>query len=205
MAREPTTNHYPLATNHYPLTLCVYIDFWRGMGETPAMRRTQSLPAMALLLMTLLCLVTSCARAPQLAIQTARDPNANFNNYQTFAWQSGQRKFSELGEERLRTTVDQELTSKGYRSAPEQEADLLIRYAGRVERQQIQKPLVTSRGPTMLLPETVDAGALRLQFVDRKTNRIVWQGQASGVINNPDNVTEIVPAVKRILAKFPKR
>ena len=157
------------------------------------------------LVASLLCSLLSCARSPQLSVKTTQDPNANFSSYQTFGWQPGQRKFSELGEKRLRTTVDQELTAKGYRSAPPVDADLLIRYAGAVERQQIQKPLVTSRGPTMLMPETVDAGALVLQFVDRKANRIVWQGQAAAVINDPDNVTEIVPAVKQILARFPKR
>lgn len=154
---------------------------------------------------SLLCSVLSCARSPQLSVKTRQDPSANFSSYRTFAWQPGQRKFSELGEKRLRTTVDQELNAKGYRNAAADDADLLIRYAGAVERQQIQKPLVTSRGPTMLMPETVDAGALVLQFVDRKANRIVWQGQAAGVINDPDNVTEIVPAVKQILARFPKR
>jgi len=168
------------------------------------MLRNNSCQTIGLVLGALL-LVSSCSREPQLAIQTSRDPGADFRSYQTFAWKSGQQKFSELGEKRLRGTVDQELIAKGYRSAPEADADLLIKYAGATERQHIQKPLVTSRGPTMLLPETVDAGALRLQFVDRKNNRVVWQGQASGVIRNPDNVTEIVPAVKRILAKFPKR
>ncbi len=112
---------------------------------------------------------------------------------------------SERGEKRLRGTVDQELIAKGYRKATEKDADLLIRYVAVQERQHIQKPLVTSRGPTMLLPEAVDTGALRLQFVDRKSNRVVWQGEASGVVRNPDNVTEVTPAVKRILAKFPKR
>lgn len=168
------------------------------------MRQSHVLTAAGLLSL-LSCVLLSCTRAPRLAVETARDPNANFASYQTFAWQPGQRKFTERSEQRLRTTVDQELAAKGYRSAPAEDADLLIRYAGAVERQQIQKPLVTSRGPTMLLPETVDAGALRLQFVDRKTNHIVWQGQASAIINDPDNVTEIVPAVKQILARFPKR
>jgi hypothetical protein len=180
------------------------VDFSHRIGETPPMLSNNACKAIGLLLGALF-LVSSCSREPQLAIETSRDPGADFKSYQTFAWKSGQQKFSDKGEERLRSTADQELIAKGYRKAPEKDADLLIKYAGAQERQHIQKPLVTSRGPTMLMPETVDAGALRLQFVDRKNNRVVWQGQATGVIRNPDNVTEIVPAVKRILAKFPKR
>jgi len=169
------------------------------------MQRTTPLQSVAILFAATLFLVSSCSRDPELAIKVSRDPGANFQSYRTFAWQSGQRKFSERGEKRLRVTVDQELVAKGYRKAPEKDADLLIKYLGAQERQLIQKPIVTSRGPTMLLPETVDTGALRLQFVDRKNNRVVWQGDASGVVRDPNNVTEVTPAVKKLLAKFPNR
>ena len=140
------------------------------------------------------------------SVVSAEFPGANFQSYQTFAWQSGQRKFTERGEQRLRGTVDQELIAKGYRkAASEKDADLLIKYVGIQQRQQIQKALVTGPGSAMLIPETVDTGALRLQFVDRKNNRVVWQGDASAVVRDPRNVTEVTPAVKAILAKFPKR
>lgn len=151
-------------------------------------------------------LATQCGQST-ITVRTKYDQAADFKRYRTFGWNKAQDKLSDRGEEAVRTTVTSELEKKGIRLArPGEEPDFLVGYAARTETQTAHRPIVTSRGPTMLLPETVEAGMLILVFIDPKTDKTVWRSEAVAVIDDQRNPhRKIPPAVKKMLAQYPPK
>ena len=102
--------------------------------------------------------------------------------------------------ERIKTAITSELGSKNIRMTSNN-PDFLISIYG------VRSKIFTTawRGPDEDL--IVEKGKLILKFVDPKSNRVIWWGEARAILDpdmNPERETKMVnEVVQRILRKFP--
>jgi Domain of unknown function (DUF4136) len=175
------------------------------------------------------CLIALAGCAGQ-RISTDYSPSVGFTQYRTFALVSRPDSAShELLDDRVRNAVEAQLASKGLSETDREGADLHVGY-GVVDRR--HKEIYTSgygggwggwgwggwgwrrwggvAWPTSLESnvETYTDGTVIVTLMDAKTRKVVWQGQADGVIDlpvsNPAKATRSIDeAVSKIFAKYP--
>jgi hypothetical protein len=160
-------------------------------------------------------------------VSTDYSPATGFSQYRTFSMVSRPDSVShQLLDDRVRNSVEARLEAKGLTETDRSQADLFVGY-GVVDR--THKEIYTT-GPGwgwgggwgwrsyrwgMAWPtdlrrsvETYTDGTVLICMVDAKTHRLVWQGQAAGVlslpVNDPSKATRAIDeAVVNILAKYP--
>jgi hypothetical protein len=145
---------------------------------------------------------------------------ANFSEFRTYAWADQQPRptgdprldSNPFFETRLRAAVDHELAARGFEMVSGGNADLLLRYYASVD-QDLYVAEGDDRYPDCKDCRTAsmfDAGTILLDFVDTRTNALVWRGwvEASmdGVIDNQNWLEERVDqTISRIIATIPRR
>lgn len=176
----------------------------------------------AVVLGAALATVAGCASN----VSTDYNPNTGFANLHTYALVTPtDRKSHQLLDDRVRTSVVSQLTAKGMREADRDHADVLVGY-GVVDRTRAQindsdwGPAWGWRYNRWGVPWPLDTrvedidtykdGSVVVSLVSAKTHRVVWQGEASDVVDLPVNDpkhadTEINHAVAKILEKYPPR
>jgi hypothetical protein len=152
-------------------------------------------------------------------VQTYVPRGANVRQYHTYAWapagafETGDPRLDNntLFIERLQSAVERQLARKGWAPVQAKEADVVVHFHARVdqrldlaEKPGSGRPAEDSRGG----PQVYDAGTLLLDFVEARSNTLLWRGWAEGsvdgVIDNQAWMNErIDAAVERILAAFP--
>lgn len=163
-------------------------------------------------------LAVGIACAP-MQVRTYVPRSANLTQYHTYAWapagafETGDPRLDNntLFIERLQSAVERQLASKGWARAAGSEADLVIHFHARVDQRLDLANTVTSGRPNEDSgggPLVYDAGTLLLDFVEARSNTLVWRGWAEGsvegVIDNQASMNEkIDAAVARILKTFP--
>ena len=161
-------------------------------------------------------------------VSTDYNPNAGFGELHTYALVTPKdTRAHQLLDDRIRTAVVAQLTAKGMRETDREHADVLVGYGmvdhtrtevydndwgwgpawgWRYYRWGVPWPLDTSVEDI----ETYRDGSVVVSLVSASTHRVVWQGQASDVVNLPVSDrkradTDINHAVAKILEKYPPR
>lgn len=144
---------------------------------------------------------------------------AEFSRYRTYGW--GPAEALETGDprldnnpffhERVRSAVDGLLAARGFERTTSGTPDLLLHYHANIT-QRIDVNAIDQRYGYCdeCRSYVYDAGTLTLDFVDTRTNKLVWRGWAErsmeGVIDNQEWMEErIDEAVRRILERLPRR
>lgn len=147
-------------------------------------------------------------------VSTDYDRNANFEQFQTFAFhQQGlsDLNMNDLDKRRIVEAISQELTSKGMSAAAsENSADLVINISAsnktRVNVQPYYDPWWYGPywGRTQRVSQHKE-GSLILDFIDRQRNTLVWQGVGEGLnVSDIQRKADRIPvAVQEILSKYP--
>jgi hypothetical protein len=113
-------------------------------------------------------------------------------------------------QERVRAEVAAELDRRGFERATGGTADLVLHYHANVNQEVEPNGVDRQYGYCRTCePYVYDAGTLVIDFVDRRTNRMVWRGWAEGSIEGAiDNQAfmerRVADAVARIMARFPR-
>ena len=161
-------------------------------------------------------MLTACA---SLTVRSYSAPEFNFTEYQTYNW--GPADAAATGDprldnnpffrERLQADVERQLATRGLEKTASGIPDLLIHHHESVE-QRIAVPAVDREHGTCrdCRPTIYEAGTLTIDFVDTRTNRLVWRGWAEGAVDGVIDDQEwmeqkIDEAVIRILARLPQR
>lgn len=143
-------------------------------------------------------------------ITTDYDHGATFSDYHTYAWTSGTPVKDPLMDQRICSSIDKQLASKGYRKvADPEQADILVAYNAAVD-QQTQFNTVGMGGwgygwgmgsqmATTTL-NTIPVGVLDVRIGDNRTHKIVWRGTASGILS--DKSSRITQQIKEATAKM---
>jgi hypothetical protein len=146
-------------------------------------------------------LLSACS---SLSVQTQKDPLANLSHYHTYAWApettpTGQHRPSSILDQTVKSSVERDLAAKGLTKAVTQPPDLLLAYSA-------GNRYVSSYGYDRAgMPyNSYSEGTLRLDFIDSKTNRVVWEGTASDAVSSTGaNAAQVTAAVDKMLEKYP--
>lgn len=160
--------------------------------------------------------LTSCA---SVNVGTYVQRGSDVGSYRTYAWAPSDRL--ETGDprldnnpffqERVQATVEQQLAARGFERTTAQTPELLVHYHASIEeRIDVNRADEPYDACADCRPYVYDAGTLLIDFVDARTNQLVWRGwtetNMDGAIDNQDYMEErIEKAVTRILAKLPRR
>ncbi len=158
-----------------------------------------------------------------LGARSDHDPQANFSELNTFAWQAPQRADdderavwdNDLLARRVAQAVRDELTDRGYREVAADEADFLVTYStGERERTRGSSLGVGfGRGfgsrSSLFLGQQVhldrrDEGVLVLDIIETGEQALIWRGWAARDVSDGRFAEEQVKRyVKGILERFP--
>lgn len=171
-------------------------------------------------------LLASCGTTAH--IEKADD--ADFSNYKTYAWTTNDGKADDykmdITEQKIRSAVNAELAKTGWKET-KNNPDVILNYDVLVEKniQEVSSPVYsrpytrmiynpyTRRYATIYYPSqfmgyerdgrTVREGTVTITMIDTKTDRAVWQGWTTEVINGRNlSSKEIQNSVRSIFRKF---
>lgn len=180
-----------------------------------------------IILISCLMLYTGCAT---FTVNYDFDPEADFTRFQTYAWgiPSETSTISELSAKRIKIAVDKQLLGKGFVSASENPDLLVVIFAGKEKRIDIEEwgygyddpsyydntwypgrpPVLPERRNHFEYRRGVDSyeyevGSLVIDFIDAQKRELVWRGTASGIIDPGKTAEQINEVIARLLANFP--
>jgi hypothetical protein len=145
---------------------------------------------------------------------------ADFARYRTYnwgppdSWTTGDPRLDSnpFFQEQVRSAVDKQLAARGFEKTTSDRADVRLHYHASITQRIDAKGIDEEYGycdTHDCQPYVYEAGTLLLDFVDTRTNRVVWRGWAEGsvdgVIDNQQWLEDRVDEpVKRILARLPR-
>jgi hypothetical protein len=159
--------------------------------------------------------VLSIAGCSAIRVNAYREPGADLSRYRTFAWASHERfatgdprlDNNRFFVERVQRAVERELGRRGL--VVSATPDVILHIHARVDQQIVTTDLepASSIGRPRTGADVYDMGTLLLDFVDSRTEKVVWRGWAErafdGVIDNQDWLEETIDkTVAKILARF---
>jgi len=161
--------------------------------------------------------LTACA---SMNIGSYVDRGTDFQQYRSYTWASSDRLSTgdprldnnPFFRQRLQSDVEAGLTTRGFEKRESGTADLVVHYHASVTQRIDISGLdleYASCKQVECQPFVYDAGAIVLDLVDTRTNRLVWRGWAEdsldGVIDDQDWMErKIDEAVTRILVRLPR-
>ena len=173
-----------------------------------------------------LLILAGCASTAH--IEKADD--ADFSRYKSYAWlakdENGNERELNLTEQKIKAAVDKELGKAGWRQS-KNSPDVILNYDVLVERniEEVSRPVYsqpytrlvwnpyTRRYATIYYPSQfmgydrenrpVREGTVTITMIDSKTDRAVWQGWTTGIVNGRNlSSKEIENSVRSIFRKF---
>lgn len=178
-----------------------------------------------LMLMCILLVTGIMVNAQSITVASDRDLDADFSEYKTFSWTS--QVDNELDEglyflndlvfkSKIRDAVESEMMGLGY-TETKNDPDLLVNF--RVFEEPVRIKGYEGYGTSYwgneqyrLISDTtsyaVEAGTLLISLVDREEGAIVWQGFASGLIDDDKFIKDevkIYEAVNMIFEDYNQR
>ena len=187
------------------------------------MKRFKSINA--LVLAAGILLLSSCSNSAQIE----RDQTVNLRNYKTYTWiekENKDRILNEIAVQNMKSIVNDELQKNGYREV-KNDPDLLIGYDLLIEKNMKEqtdpvysRPYTrvfynpyTRRYGTIYYPSQflgydsyttpVKKGTVSISLIDSKTDKTIWQGWATGELNNNNfSSREVEKNVRSIFKKF---
>lgn len=159
--------------------------------------------------------ITGCA---PVRVNAALERGMDFAQYKSYTWAASDR-FStgdprldnnEFFERQLRKTAAASLAQHGFEEATPSTADLVIHYHANVRETIDVNALDRQYGYCDTCRPTIyDAGTITLDFVDARSNKLVWRGWSEGSLDGIDNQAmieeRVAAAITRILEKLPPR
>ena len=147
---------------------------------------------------------------------------SDFGRYRTYSWapaaalETGDARLDNnpFFHERIRADVEEQLAARGFEMTAPGDADLLVRYHAsvtqRIDLSDIDRESGNCGDGDSCRPYVYDAGSLVVDFVDARTDKLVWRGwseeSVDGAIDNQALMErKIDRAVARILQRLPGR
>lgn len=159
--------------------------------------------------------------APTISVSSHVDRNLNFTQYKTFDWgpadalPTGDRRLDgdPFFKDHVQGAVERGLGARGVQLIGSGTPDLLIHYhaniSERIDVNKADQAYGYCRG-TDCPPETIsyEAGTLVIDFMDARTNKLVWRGWAQNsvedMLQNQDKMARTIDrAVAEMLRQLP--
>ena len=175
---------------------------------------------------TLFLAIAVLAACSSISVTTDWDPGIDFSKFKTFAvLENTDQSINRLTDQRIRTALVAELTSKGLQKVDSPEmADLAIAYTVTTEQrtsfQTVHSGMEArhgfhhslrlhgSAGSSRTTQHNYTVGTLIIAVYQMGNKELVWEGSASDIVNttsrSPEqNQQHITDAVQQILKDFP--
>jgi hypothetical protein len=165
--------------------------------------------------------VVALAGCAAVGVSSYQERGLDLRQYRTYAWgpadafSTGDPRLdnNRFFDEHVRTQVEKELASRGFRKTTSGPPDLLVHYHASFTqdiavRDIDRRYLYCTEGDSR--PYAYDAGTLLVDLVDARTSRLAWRGWAEGSVEGAIDDQEsmesrIDAAVSRILERLPRR
>lgn len=158
--------------------------------------------------------LTSCS---PFNVRTDYAETAAFNNYRTYKLRVDDLKLNDIDKDRVLNEVSKQLQMKGLSSAPN--PDLIINIkANHKKIRDINTgnpygmygwggPFGWGVGMNRTWSSNYNEGALILDFIEARSNKLVWQGIGSGIsVDSPQRKQKQIPQiVAEIMANYPPK
>ncbi len=159
---------------------------------------------------------TSCA---SIKVKSEYRKQVDFTEYKTYDWiEQPEKPFAYLTSmvnrkrivKAIRENVDNKLLLRGYRRV-ESNPDFQIVYHANVKGKIQTAPLGYDSRSEMYIQQNITVrdyqeGSLVLDFVEAKSNSLIWRGIAVGAVQNEQKVQEqIRQAISKLLQGFPPK
>ena len=173
-------------------------------------------------LFTILIVIAAATAVHGQKVKAVADPNANFSNYKTWAWDKPLPPGNPMIQGTIIESIEQAMSAKGLTKV-EDKGDLTVAYfAANNTDVQIGYPVFSDKMGTTPAPNTVTSlssyavtkGSIVVDIVDSKTKHTVWRASAVHVLKdgpsgNPAKDAERVDkpirrSVEKMFDKFPR-
>lgn len=158
----------------------------------------------------------SMAACASTQVNASLERGMDFTQYKSYTWaandwfSTGDPRLdnNEFFEERLRGDVDRVLAARGFEKTSSATANLVLHYHASVAQRMDVNKLDAQYGYCEQCHSSIyDAGTITLDFVDARTNKLVWRGWSEGTLDGIDDQTlieaRVDEAVTKILQKLP--
>ncbi|QSX32843.1 DUF4136 domain-containing protein [Shewanella avicenniae] len=154
------------------------------------------------------------------------DPSTNFSQYKTYAWvepQVSQGEYEKDGllAQRVRAAVDEQLLAKGFVKVEAKDAQLMVNYFTKVNKEARVDTLNANfgygpfgyrgwwGGPSISQVREYDVGDLLLDLVDAKSHQLIWRSTAKNIVRDyktpQERIDKVNDAAKAMLENFPPK
>jgi hypothetical protein len=169
----------------------------------------------------LAAVLTSGACAP-IKVNSFVDQRADFSLYRTYAWAddtpraTGDPRLDNnpFFHERLQSDADNGLAARGFERARSGSPDLMLHYHAsftqEIDVARLDREYEYDTSQDGGVPSVYEAGSVVLDFVDTRSNRLVWRGWAKGSMDGAINdqaymEQRLDDVVARVVATVPHR
>lgn len=170
---------------------------------------------------SLIVVGTLASCAPAITVKHDYDPKVNVRQFSTYRIEADRQRNadpivgSNLNQRRIADALDQSLKERGYKPVTQGEADLIVRFfTDARDRQQIQSnnmmgPWGWGWGgwgmPNQVYSRNYEENRVVINVIDARTNDIVWQGWATGQLNNRNKERDRDQAFRETVAAIMKQ
>ena len=139
-------------------------------------------------------------------VQSDFDRTFRFSNLKTFGF-AVQKRADTLNDGRIRTGLETQLRANGFRMETERPDFVIAYYVTSKDRLNVQD---YSFGPPRLWGSRdirvnqYSEGTLMVDFIDVKTNQVVWRGRATGALELKDVDKKITKSTEKLVKQFMK-
>ncbi len=165
-----------------------------------------------------LCFVSSLLGCASVTVQYDYDTEANFSNLKTYDWMPilARADMNRLIIKRIKNAVNMKMEGKGFRATKDNPDLLIAMHVGKEIELSVtnhsyhHRPY--RRGPWYgggggISVNKIEKGALVIDFVDTKTNGLIWQGVAKATVKRDQSREKqdkrINEAVTKLFKHFP--
>ena len=152
------------------------------------------------------------ASAQAQSVQTDYDRSFNFSNLKTFGFAVQRRSATDplagdsLNDGRIRTAIESQLNLSGYRNG--ESPDFVIAYhvttKNKLNVQDYGYGPPRFWGSRNIQVNQYSEGTLLVDFIDAKTNQVIWRGRASGTLEMKGVDKKISKSVEKLVKQFIK-
>jgi hypothetical protein len=165
---------------------------------------------LALTILTLAAVLSACSG---IRVRSDFDSRTDFSAYRTYAWLTKRPpsqparapEVSDILMERIQRAVAGELAGKGLRRVKEEAASLLVTHHVSIE----EKLQFTDPYFAYDRVKTYEEGTLLIDFIDAKTQQLVWRGSGQTKLREAPTPEErdqrVKEVVDAILAQYPPK
>jgi hypothetical protein len=160
--------------------------------------------------------VALAAACAPVRVNASLERGMDFTRYSSYAWAANDQfttgdprlDNNEFFENRLRTTAERILGERGFEKASGTTADLIVHYHANATQRIDVNALDRQYGYCEECHSSIyDAGTITIDFVDARTNTLVWRGWSEGTFEGIDSQdlieSRVDQAVTKILRKLP--